>query len=721
MNHVSLGFVCAVSLTASLIATLMAGCGMPLEQYTEEIKGDSTQEKPSLPGEPSVPSGPSEGNGVSVITSYDLQAYVPVPAAGAVPVKVVESRLDLEAAVVWMDGDGTPIAEPFTAFVQGTVYQAEITLTAKGSYTFDPSMSFKYYPTDAVDVQPNDNIHVNSRVLTPVTYKTTAAPATIPQEMLDLAPYIPAPVTGVGPVTNFYAGTYGGTVAWTAGAMPHSGLFQASTVYTATVTLYPGPGYTLDGVTSVTYNNQTLTYDTGTKKTTIAFAATGNGGGMPVVSNLNLTNKVPTPLMGGKPGLTVSDLQYTGTVVWSPDHDPFQYGVTYVATVTLAAASGYTFTGVEKNAFSHGGSSSVINNVGSGEVTITFPPAAFSSTQHIASFSGSSAKPLDSAIDIIRAAKQISLSPQLYLFLDPGNEKVKLDTAEDLGTATYLMYGLELTSANSPSYVEIDGGGRTVDLTGKEKGYLISVWSGVTLALKNITLKGLKMGDPDDGNDNSWAVICVENGGALILKEGAVITANTNTNTAYYRGGGVFVEGGGLFTMEDGTISGNIAASGGGVSLGINSSGKFIMTSGTISDNKATQSVGGGGVLVGSGGTFTMEGGTISGNEAPNGGGVYSNKTFTMKGGTISGNTATTNGGGVMVAGGTFTKNGGGIIYGEKEQGKDTTTGKDLKNTATNGSAVFVSSDSKKRDDTAAAGDNLDSTTTGSTGGWEEP
>jgi hypothetical protein len=92
--------------------------------------------------------------------------------------------------------------------------------------------------------------------------------------------------------------------------------------------------------------------------------------------------------------------------------------------------------------------------------------------------------------------------------------------------------------------------------------------------------------------------------------------------------------------------------------------GTFIMNGGTISGNAA---VDGGGVSVKSGGTFTMNNGTISGNATNSGGGVWvKGGTFIMNGGIISGNSASGYGGGVYVdSSSTFIKSGtGGVIYG---------------------------------------------------------
>jgi uncharacterized repeat protein (TIGR02543 family) len=226
-------------------------------------------------------------------------------------------------------------------------------------------------------------------------------------------------------------------------------------------------------------------------------------------------------------------------------------------------------------------------------------------------------------------------------------------------------------------------------------------------------------------------------------------SSSSSASYSFSYGGGVYADNG-TFIMNGGTISGNTASSaaasfsssfsttsssyGGGVCV----NGTFTMSGGAISGNTASSassfyysassfSSNGGGVWVS--GTFTMSGGTISGNTASsassfytfssNGGGVWVGGTFTMSGGTISGNTsssASSSGGGVYVRSGSFTKESGGIIYGSDADSA-------LKNTTSNGGAyghaVYAYESSKKRNTTAGEGVTLDSTKSGTEGGWE--
>ncbi|MDR0630236.1 MAG: fibronectin type III domain-containing protein [Treponema sp.] len=132
--------------------------------------------------------------------------------------------------------------------------------------------------------------------------------------------------------------------------------------------------------------------------------------------------------------------------------------------------------------------------------------------------------------------------------------------------------------------------------------------------------------------------------------------------------------------------------------------GSLLMRAGSRISNAKNSAV-----RISNNGIFTMEGGKISGNTASSsyGGGVYvSNGTFTMEGGEINGNTASSYGGGVYVGNnGTFIK-------------RDIST-IDAANSATYGKVAYVSSGSKTRNTAAGPGVNLDSSKSGSAGGWE--
>ena len=216
-----------------------------------------------------------------------------------------------------------------------------------------------------------------------------------------------------------------------------------------------------------------------------------------------------------------------------------------------------------------------------------------------------------------------------------------------------------------------------------------------TLNLTNVTINGNRTST--SLSDLANALVVVNNGATVNLNSGACIMKNRAN--AVISGGGVTVTGGTL-NMYDGAViqdmhvhnatangaqyvgpavtvfsgafnmyGGIIRYNDGHVGAVSVLSGTFTMNDGTISDNIANNNgVGGGGVY--NAGTFTMNGGTISGNTSwKNGGGVYNAGVFNLIAGEISGNSATINetnnldcnGAGVYTIG-TMTMSGGRIV-----------------------------------------------------------
>jgi hypothetical protein len=225
----------------------------------------------------------------------------------------------------------------------------------------------------------------------------------------------------------------------------------------------------------------------------------------------------------------------------------------------------------------------------------------------------------NNAISRIQAARSAGTS-SVTIELAAGDETVQF------GQGSLSSAGLTLTTTNSPASVTINGGGRVVALTGSNKGFLITVKSGVTLTLKNITFKGLA--------NNTAALIKVD-GGKLILEDGAVITGNTNTKASdgNQGGGGVYVNTGNLI-MSGGTISGNKAKYGGGVYLRLDT---FTMSGGTISGNTATST--GGGVFSSGSGTFSKTGGIIYGKDGGANANTAKTASASISGSNINNNT----------------------------------------------------------------------------------
>lgn len=194
----------------------------------------------------------------------------------------------------------------------------------------------------------------------PVTVTTAAIPGvTVP-----VATEVPVKV-----ITETQQFT--GAVEW-APKNNNNGLswFMGETVYTATITLTPKPGYKLEGVASNFFTVEgasSVSNNANSGVVTAVFPATVS---VPVSqSKLSIT----APKTGNTPAKNIYTSQFTGTITWSPSDSKFVANTVYTATITMTAVNGYTFKGVPENFFTIEGATSVTNAANSNVVTAVFP------------------------------------------------------------------------------------------------------------------------------------------------------------------------------------------------------------------------------------------------------------------------------------------------------------------------------------------------------------
>jgi len=224
-------------------------------------------------------------------------------------------------------------------------------------------------------------------------------------------------------------------------------------------------------------------------------------------------------------------------------------------------------------------------------------------------------------------------------------------------------------------------------ISGCQSTYVATGGSGAGIySLGRVILNegSLISGNTANGGKGGGIAMCGTS--AVLTMNDGEISGNRVTNySTDFMGGGVVIYGGATFEMYNGTISGNSADLGGGVSIydaGTIGGSNFTMYDGVISGNTATR-IGsgahgyGGGVLAFSWATnsFVMEGGEIQGNTAYRGGGIstYDTVSLAINHGSIYENTAVY-GGGIYITGsaslnndaqisGNTVSNGGGGIY----------------------------------------------------------
>jgi hypothetical protein len=258
------------------------------------------------------------------------------------------------------------------------------------------------------------------------------------------------------------------------------------------------------------------------------------------------------------------------------------------------------------------------------------------------------------------------------------------DKLDEIGAATGNNFIVTLnqneTSFAPYTFASAQFRGKTITLVGngsgkdtvtlKGPGCIFRVEAGVTLALNNITLRGVS-------NNDSYFITAIS-GGTIIMNEGSKITGNTVTTYKdwYNYVAGIYIQSNSYFIMNGGEVTGHTMNVRNGYPGGIsNNGGNVTINSGTISGNTGDS---GGGIYNSSSGKLTINGGTISGNTARSytvsgssntysgeGGGVCNYYgTFVMTGGTITSNSASRYGSGVYnfygtmrMSGGTITNN----------------------------------------------------------------
>jgi hypothetical protein len=331
--------------------------------------------------------------------------------------------------------------------------------------------------------------------------------------------------------------------------------------------------------------------------------------------------------------------------------------------------------------------------------------------------------------------RTISLSSQGSLFTVGADVTLVLDN----------NITLQGRSDNNASLVKVDGGHMVMNngakVTGNTYNNAPQNVGGGGIFVSNGSLE--ITGGGVEGNTATTAMSCTMGGGvyatgSAVIMSGGTIKNNTATitypNDTRTYGGGIEIADGSYFVLSGGIIEANTAFSkstsmmgfgaGGGVSVRYST---FKMIGGVIRDNYA-DSLSGNSYGVALGGGIMIEGDI----DAPS--------IFQMEGGVINGNTCRSSlansvyggqyeigsyGGGVCLqdSDAKITKTGG-IIYGNDISGNDA-GGIPLANIAadaTSGYAVYKRANSAttwRRNTTADESTNLDSTLSGSAGGWE--
>ncbi len=247
----------------------------------------------------------------------------------------------------------------------------------------------------------------------------------------------------------------------------------------------------------------------------------------------------------------------------------------------------------------------------------------------------------------------------------PGSSRVSLRDAVRIANAsgTPTSIAFDKTAFLKPKTITLDGtalslsGKQAITIAGPSAGLTISgnkksnlfyVAAGTTATLSGLTLTNGFTFESGGAVDNS---------GKLTISESA-ITANDAGSNGLGSGGGIENEVGATLNLVNSTVSGNIAASIGGIA----NDGTANLTGVTVSDNSSTTvdlrepgECGG----IDNGGVMTLTDSTVIGNSSADvGGGIVSGGKLTILDSTITGNSSSR---GYIFDGGYASGDGGGL------------------------------------------------------------
>jgi len=197
----------------------------------EEMTGSLTQavggQSPTAAGALSDMTPSGQNTSTPAVNIADIQG-VAFPFIGSTPVTEITETAQYMGTITWSPAvSGT--------FALNTKYTATITLTPKTGYSFERVAANFFKVSGAESVSNN----AGSGVITAVF------PATMTVSIPSISG-VKVPVTGAHPVKTIPENLqYKGTVTWSPEVL---GPFVVDTKYTATITLTPKNGYTLEGI-----------------------------------------------------------------------------------------------------------------------------------------------------------------------------------------------------------------------------------------------------------------------------------------------------------------------------------------------------------------------------------------------------------------------------------------------------------------------------------------
>ncbi|MDR2785872.1 MAG: hypothetical protein LBB83_08165 [Treponema sp.] len=316
------------------------------------------------------------------ITEYELETFVPAPEAGESP------RFSINAGfytiqAVWRDIEADRTLEKNEKFTAGTIYRAELTITAHYAFNYLPNPAARFTWQYTKDRIKNPEDQDGRTVFLCVEFDRTGNIKISNIDLLGItAPQIdanPLPSLDLGADASYTAGD----VTWSddnGASFNFSGPFERDKVYRARVTLNAKEGYTFNGLKpggishsgrSVTIDPAVPDEDTTTITITIIFFPAGIQG----INQVDLRG-ITSPVAGKTPSLVFvpsAGANYmVSPVTWLEKDKPvsgnFKVNGNYDAQVIITPKPGFMFGELEEGRIIHNGRTVTITPVKDGDI-----------------------------------------------------------------------------------------------------------------------------------------------------------------------------------------------------------------------------------------------------------------------------------------------------------------------------------------------------------------
>ena len=330
----------------------------------------------------------------------DITGLLASPVRNAPRPRRVDDMPQYTCAIAWVLSDS---GEAFTGnrFAAGTGYTAILTFTARVGYNFESVTANSFIHDQAISVTNAPGNTASNQIRVFVSFPNTMDASILTVSDISFIDILDMPFKGETPQFDPpLSDQYTAVLEWYADGVLFTGTtFEPSTEYQAVITFTVEPGFTMHDLTTADFSfpgaevHFVPAEDDGVL--TITFPRTVGPNEDNRVVFYSLTELIDIPERNAAVPTLLDHRQFTGAISWEAGGSSFigdNFGTFtgYDAVVTLTAADGFTFLGIDEDTFIHNDALIVSHPAGTGrELEVRL---SFAKTEPIWRFGGSASE-----------------------------------------------------------------------------------------------------------------------------------------------------------------------------------------------------------------------------------------------------------------------------------------------------------------------------------------